>query len=252
MLRRLFVGTWLLGPACVLPAGGATGVELTWTAREANEVDGPEARRARTCEGAGLSRVAVRVVDTADAARDRVFAYGCEAGNMSPADRAIEAPEIFLDLRAGNYALTASGRADDDEPRAFAVAIAELEKHVVTAVDLELARPTQPLDLELTGACGDLVAALRYADPAADLFLADTDDPPAVYRDGLASDRGLRLGGQTQACAGLEGAHRVADVDPGRYRLDLVIDGRTCSRPVTVEDSPVKLTLDLENPACDG
>jgi len=181
-----------------------------------------------------------------------VFAYGCETGNTSPADRSIEAPEIFLDLRAGNYALTASGRAADDELRATAVAIAELEAHVVAAVDLELARPTQPLDLELTGACGELVASLRYADPAADLFLADPDDPPALYREALGSDRGLRLGGLAQACAGLEGAHRVADVDPGRYRLDLVIDGRPCARAVTVEDSPVKLTLDLENPACDG
>jgi hypothetical protein len=252
MLRRLLLGTWLLGPACVLPAGGATGVELTWTAREANEADGPDARQMRTCDGAGLSGVTVRVIDAGDPERDRLFAYACEAGNMSPAARAVETPEIFLDLRPGTYHLTASGRADDDELRATGAGLGEVESHAITVIDLELGRVPQPLDLALAGACGELVAALSYADPAADLFLDDDDPPPAVYRRGLRSDRGLRLGGQAQACAGLQGAHRVADVDPGRYRLDLVIDGRTCSRAVTIEDSPVQIALDLENPACDG
>ncbi|MCY0994153.1 hypothetical protein OV203_43895 [Nannocystis sp. ILAH1] len=252
MLRRLLLGTWLLGPACVLPAGGATGLELTWTAREANAVDGPEARRVRTCEGAGLSGVTVRVIDAGDPARDRVFAYACETGNMSPAARAVEAAEIFLDLRPGTYALTASGRAAEEVPLVAAAAVGEVESHAITAVDLELERAPQPLDLALTGACSDLVVALRYADPAADLFLAEADEPPALYRQNLSSDRGLRLGGQEQACAGLQGAHRVADVDPGRYRLDLEIDGRSCSQAVTIEDSPVLVALDLENPACDG
>ncbi|WAS90171.1 hypothetical protein [Nannocystis punicea] len=241
-----------MGPACVLPAGGATGVELTWTARETNEADGPDARRMRTCLGAGLSGVTVRVIDADEPERDRLFAYGCEAGNMSPAARAVETPEIFLDLRQGTYHLTASGRAADDELRATGAALGEVESHAITLVDLELGRAPQPLDLALTGACSELVVALRYADPAAALFLDEAEQPPAVYRQGLRSDRGLRLGGQAQACAGLQGAHRVADVDPGRYRLDLEIDGRSCSRAVTIEDSPVQIALDLENPACDG
>ncbi|MDC0718804.1 hypothetical protein [Nannocystis bainbridge] len=248
----MLLGTWLLGPACVLPAGGATGLELTWSAREVNAVDGPEARRARTCLGTGLSRVAVQVVDAADPARDRVFAYACEAGNISPAARTVETPEIFLDLRAGTYDLTASGRATDDAPLAIALAVGEVESHAITLVDLELQRPPQQLDLALTGACGDLTVALRYADPAADLFLAEGDEPPALYRQALASDRGLRLGGQSQPCTGLAGAHRVQGLDPGRYRLDLEIDGRTCSRALAIEDSPVQIALDLENPACDG
>jgi hypothetical protein len=239
-------------PACVLPSGGASGLEVTWTAREANAVDGDEARRLRTCAGAGLTRVGIRVIDADDPARERVFNYGCEAGNMSPTTRAVEAPEIFLDLRAGTYALTASGRAAEDGVRATATTVAEVEKHAIVAVDLELERAPQPLDLELSGACGELVAALHYADPAADLFIPDGDDPPSLYRQALASDRGLRLGGQAHACAGLEGLHRVPGVDPGRYRLDLLIDGHTCSRAVIVEDSPVQLALDLENPACDG
>lgn len=255
MLRArplLLLAACLPGFACVLPGGGATGVELTWTVREANDIDGPEARRLRACSGAELARVAVRVVDRDDPARDRVFTHPCAAGNPSPAVRAVEAPEIFLDLRAGSYDITASGRGADDQERARAVAVAEVETHAVAALDLELVRPLQPLDLAVTGTCGQLVAALRYADPVADLFLADPDDPPAAYRDALESDRGLRLGGQTQPCAGLAGSHRVAGVDPGRYRLDLEIDGRRCTIPVAVEDSPVALALDLENPACGG
>lgn len=257
MLRarsHLLLGTWLFGPSCVLPAGGASGVEVTWTAREANAVDGDEARRARTCRGAGLARVALEVVDTDTPARARVFHHGCEAGNPDPETRAVEPPEIFLDLRAGTYALTASGRgpAGDDEVRAAAVAVAEVEARALVAVDLELVRPPQPLDLVLSGACGELALGLHYADPAADLSLADAEAPPSLYRLGLASDRGLALGGQARACAGLEGRHRVPEVDPGRYRLDLVIDGRACSRSLIVEDSPVELALDLENPACDG
>lgn len=249
MLRprpHLLVAASLWAPACILPAGAATGVELTWTLREANDVDGPDARRLRTCHGADLPRMSVQVVDDADPARDRRFGYQCEAGNAAPEDRAVDPPEIFLDLRAGNYTFTASGRD------AEAVAAAEVHHHAITALDLELVRPPQTLDLELVGACIQLLATLRYADPVADLYLDAPDAPPVVYRHALASDRGLRLGGQAQPCAGLAGPHRVLAVDPGRYLLDLDIDGHRCSVPLTVEDSPVQRTLDLENPACDG
>jgi hypothetical protein len=137
-------------------------------------------------------------------------------------------------------------------PAGGAEAVVDVEAHAVAALDLELVRPPQPLDLEVSGTCGQLVAALRYADPVADLFLDDPDAPPATYRDALESDRGLRLGGHAQPCAGLAGSHRVVGVDPGRYLLDLDIDGRRCAVPVAVEDSPVALAVDLENPACDG
>jgi len=235
-----------VAPACVLPAGGATGVELTWTLLETNDVDGPDARRPRTCVGADLASVAVRVVDDADPARERVFNHACATGNPSPEARASEAPEIFLDLRAGKYTLTArAGDTTLDDQ-------VEVTPHALTTLDLELSRRPQTLHFELLGACNRLVAALRYADPGADLFLDDPDAPPDVYRLALASDRGLQLGGQSQACAGLAGPHQVAAVDPGRYLLDLDIDGRRCRLPLTVEDSPLMRTLDLENLACDG
>ncbi|HEY8378972.1 MAG TPA: hypothetical protein VIK91_20915, partial [Nannocystis sp.] len=246
------LGSCLLGQACVLPAGGATGVEITWTARETNDVDGPAARRLRTCAGVGLAEVAVRVVDRDDPARDRTFHHPCARGNLSPEARAVEPPEVFLDLRAGSYDISASGRDSESDERATAAAAVDVEPHVVAAVDLELAPPPQPLDLTLSGTCGQLTAALRYADPAADLFLDDPAAPPTVYREALASDRGLRLGGQPGPCAGLAGVHRVEGLDFGRYRLDLDIDGRRCTIAVTVEDSPVALAVDLENPACDG
>lgn len=238
--------------ACVLPYGGAAGVEVTWSLREANAVDGDEARRLRTCAGADLQRVALTVVDADDPSRARTFAHPCAAGNPPPATRATEPPEIFIDLRAGNYDLAATGLDAADAPNASAVAAVEVEAHAVTAVDLELARPLQPLELELTGACTTLSAALRYADPAADLLLADPEAPPPVYRERLRSDRDLRLGGaDDQPCAPLLGLHRLA-VDPGRYLLELTVDGRACALPLAVEDSPVRLALDLENPACGG
>ena len=256
MLRprpRLLVALAAL-PGCVLPAGGATGVEVTWSLREANTADGDDARRLRTCDGAGLDRVVLDVADVADPERRRQFPHGCTAGNPSPATRATEVPEIFLDLRAGEYALTATAEGPGAVPRAVAATAATVEQHAVLALDLELARPLQPVDLDLApGPCDRVTADLRYADPTADLFLDDPDAPPATYRAALVSDRGLRLGGQDQACATIPaGLHRVSAVDPGRYVLHLAIDGRTCAVPVVVEDSPVRLALDLEKPACGG
>lgn len=250
MLRTppgLLVGLALV--ACVLPTGGATGVEITWTLREANAVDGPDARRLRTCPGAGLERVELDVVDAAEPTRAATFTHPCAAGNPDPDTRATEPPEIFIDLRAGAYDLVATGLDRADAPRTSADAAAEVDAHAITAVELELARPLRPLELELTGACGTLTAAVRYADPAADLFLADPAAPPPVYREKLQTDRGLRLGGGSQPCAGLVGLHSVG-IDPGRYLLDLAVDGRSCLLPLAVEDSPVRLALDLEKPAC--
>jgi hypothetical protein len=239
-----------LALACVLPYGGATGVEVRWSLREVNAADGDDARRLRTCAGAGLSQVEVEVVDADDPGRAAAFAHACSAGNPPPAARATEPAEIFIDLRAGAYDVTATALAAGGT--VLAGAAIEVEAHAIATLDLELARPPRPLELELTGACTTLTAALRYADPAADLYLDDPDAPPAVYRQQLRSDRDLRLGGQTgQPCAGLVGLHRVV-VDPGRYLLELAVDGRACKIPLAVEDSPVRLALDLENPACGG
>lgn len=242
---------------CVLPAGGASGVEVTWSLREANAVDGDDTRRLRTCGGADLGRVVLDVTDTGDPERRRSFPHDCAAGNPSPAARATEVPEIFLDLRAGEYALTATAEGPAEAPRAVAAATATtatVAQHAILALDVELARPLQPLELDLLpGGCDRLTADLRYADPAADLYADDPDAPPTTYRAALESDRGLRLGGHEQACAAVQaGLHRVPDVDPGRYVLHLAVDDRTCAVPVVVEDSPVRLALDLEKPACGG
>lgn len=244
----------LASSGCVLPAGGASGVEVTWSLREGNAVDGDDARRLRTCAGAGVDRVIVAAGDTADTARQRTDEHACAAGNPPPTARATEVPEIFLDLRAGRYALAATAIDAGDRPRASATTVVAVEQHAILAVDISLGRPLQPLELTLAApTCDRLTAALRYADPAADLHLDDPDAPPAVYRAALASDRGLGLGGVEQPCAGVPGGlHRVADLDPGRYVLDLAVDGRTCELPVVVEDSPVQLALDLEKPACGG
>lgn len=238
-----------LALACVLPYGGATGVEVRWTVREQNGADGDDARRLRTCTGAGLADIDVGVIDTDDPGRAARFTYACSAGNPPPAARATEPAEIFIDLRAGAYDVGVTAPATGEA--VLGSAAIEVEGHALTALDLELALPPRTLELELTGACTTLTAALRYADPAADLYLDDPDAPPAVYREQLRSGD-LRLGGQAdQPCAGLVGLHRFV-IDPGRYLLDLAVDGRACKILVAVEDSPVRLTLDLENPACGG
>lgn len=257
MLRprpRLLALSALLGSACVLPSGGATGLEVTWSLRERNAVDGPAGQRLRTCAGVDVERVAVRLTDADDPERGALFTWPCARGNPSPEARAREAPEIFLDLHDGRYDLAASALAGDDTELAGRADSAEVAVHAVTALDLELARGTSALTLELAGACERLTLALRYADPAADLHPAAEADaePPSVYRAALVSDRGLRLGGQDQPCAGLGGSHHVPDLDPGRYLLDLTVDGRRCQVPLRVEDSPLDLALDLEKPACGG
>lgn len=252
MLRprpRLLALTALLGLACVLPSGGATGLEVTWSLRERNAVDGSDARRLRTCAGAGVDHVGLRLTDADDPARSALFTYPCPRGNPSPELRAREAPEIFLDLRGGRYDLAASALSETDAVLVGHDERAEVDLHAITAIDLELAREAQILTLELAGACERVALTLRYASPAADLH-----DPEgaSVYRDALVSDRGLRLGGQEQACPGLGGTHRVPDLDPGRYLLDLTADGRRCQIPLLVEDSPLDLAVDLEKPACGG
>lgn len=237
--------------ACVLPAGGAGGVEVLWSLRESNGVDGADARRLRTCAGADVDEVQLSLRDAADPSRATSQRLPCTAGNPPPEARASETPEIFLDLRAGRYELGADALGAAGQDLAAQDEVVDLGRRSVVLVDLELVRPTQPLTIELGGACERLALALRYADPERDLQ-PDGEPLPTLYRRALRSDRGLPLDGSEQPCLDPLGAHRVADLDPGSYLLDLRVDGRACQIPLDVGDSPAHLAVDLENPGCDG
>lgn len=237
--------------ACVLPAGGAGGVEVLWSLREQNGVDGDGARRLRTCAGAGVDEVHLALRDAADPARSSSQRFPCPAGNPPPEARARETPEIFLDLRAGRYELGVDALDGAGEALAAVDEVLDLGRHAVVLVDPELARPLQPLTIQLGGGCERIALALRYADPERDLH-PDGQPVPALYRQALRSDRGLPLDGSERPCPDPLGAHRVDDLDPGAYLLELRVDGRTCPIPLHVGDSPAHLAVDLENPGCDG
>lgn len=237
--------------ACVLPAGGAGGVEVLWSLREQNGADGEGARRLRTCTGAGVDEVLLALRDAADPTRATAERFPCPAGNPSPEARASETPEIFLDLRAGRYELRLDALDGAGQGLAAADEALDLGRRAVLLVEPELARPVQPLTIELVGECERLALALRYADPERDLH-PDGQPLPGLYRQALRSDRGLPLDGSERPCPDPLGKHRVDDLDPGAYLLDLRVDGRACPIRLDVGDSPAHLAVDLENPGCDG
>ena len=246
----------LLAPACVLPLDPLTGVEIAWTLREREASDGDAARRLRTCAGAGVDEVVLHVEDRGDPARARTLEFACPSGDQPPDELAVTAARIFLDLRPGDYTLrfTASG------PLGAAEDVHELtvEERGVGLLSPDLAPDLVPLALDLAlapAACAHLRLHLRLADPAAALHAdADADTPPpALYRAGLTSDRGLSLGGAAHPCADPEllGRHTFA-VDPGDYRLEIEVDEARCEVPLRVLPGRPPLALDLENPPCDG
>lgn len=259
--------------ACVLPTDPVTGLEVIWSLTEQEASDGDDARRPRTCAGARLERVSVRLRDEGDPERARTFAYACEVGYQTADEIATLPSPVFFDLRPGDYSLkaTANGPAG---PIVVETTLRVGEAGVARAT-LDLSPPLAPWTLALAGAdaCVDLQLALRYAEAADDLAdpggggppdagqgegseggegsAADADD--ALYRVALTSDRGLVLGGAPTACAeALAGAHAFL-VDPGRYDLEVVVDGRRCLLPLEITAaSPGVTLLDLAKLPCDG
>lgn len=243
-------------PGCVFPANLTSGVELSWVADE--RFGSEEDWRARTCVGAGVQSVVVRIEDRDDEDRSARFQFECEAGFQSPDEFVAQLSDLFLDLREGSYRL---------EVRALgpqAVPVYEESRDVkVREQRAKIVRITftpDPIDLELDlaglASCSTLNAALRYDDPAAQLADWSDDEPgaPLTYRAGLSSDRGLRLDDTEQACDDLAtGLHRVEGIDPGDYVLRLQgLEGGTCEIPVALTPGagPVRIELDLANPPC--
>lgn len=247
----------LAGAACVLPTDPVTGLEVIWSLEEQEASDGDEARRPRTCAGARLEQVRIQLVDEADPGRARTFAYACAVGYQTADEIATLPSPVFFDLRPGDYALTATALGPAG-PTAAAATIRVGEAGVARAT-LDLSPALVPWILGLTSAdaCASVELALKYAEAEEDLADGDTDAgadaADALYRGGLTSDRGLVASGAPIACADLAAGPHAFLVDPGRYDLEVVVDGRRCLLPLEITAAgPVETPLDLAKLPCDG
>jgi hypothetical protein len=260
---RACIGLALLGASCVLPNDPVTGVEFAWHLSELNDADGPEALRARTCEGQLLSSVELEITDVDDEARSRSFAFDCARGQF---DATSATPDVFVDLRPGTYDLTFIAVDDPADRGAEGPVTRVLSEDRELTVGSGLVFESwvvegPPLDFELrvTGSdsCSDFSLALAYSDPDSALIepleIPDEDPPPpALYRETLVSDLGLLVDGLGSACAELDpGPHRLEALDRGEYSLIVTVDGATCAIPVLLDGlADASLDLDLANLPC--
>lgn len=250
--------------SCVFPAYRVTGLELSWTFVETNDVDGEAAIRARTCVGASASQLELRIADEDDEERQHVFLYDCATGYQTDEEFQVTASDAFVSLNPGNYDLSLNAVDAGGTRILSAEANVTVEERVATVYrwDLEIVPVDWTLDLSGTEACTDLKLRLLYADPETSLAApADTAETntgtdtgansDVLYRQMLASDGGLNLGGESAACADMGGRHVFTGVDTGRYVLDIVLDGgESCRRPVTIWRPKALLALDLADLDC--
>jgi len=262
----IIVGTTLAAAttaSCVFPAYRVTGLELSWRFVETNDVDGEEAMRARTCVGASASQLEVDIADEDDEERQHVFLYDCNTGYQTAEEFQVTASDAFIGLNPGDYDISVKAVDSAGARILSAEASVTVEERVATVYrwDLEIAPVDWTLDLSGTEACTDLELRLLYADPETSLATpADaagtetgTDTGAGndvLYRQMLTSDGGLSLGGESTACAALGGTHVFTGVDTGDYVLEIVLDGESCRRPVTIWRPKPFLALDLADLTC--
>ncbi len=239
--------------ACALPQDRLTGLEIAWSMLE-REASG-EDLRLRTCAGALVRRVELTFEDLDDPERRSAFAYSCEFGYQTAEELESLTSNVFVDLRPGEYRLLTRAISDVDGSsfeleETFAVGERDLLK-----LDVDLSPPIVPWALDIAGAesCTVAAAALAYAEPTEDLVRLDGEvATTARYRDGLVGDGGLALDGAEVACDGPWAQGQGFSLDPGRYILNLQVDGRTCAIPIVIPFSGQRTTLDLAKLPCDG
>ncbi|MCA9636797.1 MAG: hypothetical protein KC420_12280 [Myxococcales bacterium] len=262
-LLRLIPGVFALGlAACALPSDPLSGLEVSWSATEREASDGDEGLRLRTCAGARIRRVELELRDLDDEGRHEVFSYPCELGYQTADEVATLPSSVFFDLRAGTYEVVARAISEvDGEAIAGPSIEVTVSDHGVERIALEVAPPLVPWRLEITGqdACASASASLRYAEPATDLVGAEEGDAgDARYRDGLVGDQGLALDGAPAACDGPWASAQRFELDPGRYLLEVEVDGRRCTLPLELgpladaSAGAATTTLDLAKLPCDG
>jgi hypothetical protein len=227
--------TLLGAAACVFPADSPTGIEFSWAFLERDASDGDEARRIMTCKGPGVETVAVSVVDVDEPQRFGTFRFPCEDGFQTSDELARRASDAFLELDGGEYDVVLTSEHPGAHPETLAVRTVDVLARAVTLELWELSLEPIAWTVELTNttSCTELSLGLYYADPQGALGEAPLDDDgepiPVLYRERLASDRGLGVGDVVTACAELEGDHRFVGVDRGTYRLEVEVDGTRCA-----------------------
>jgi hypothetical protein len=248
----------LVAAACVYPGQEPTGLELSWRFVEDNLADGEEALRVRTCEGAEVSRVDVKIVDLDDEERAETFEFDCAIGYQTVEQFQTSASDAYIRLDSGDYSLALTAVAPDGATELLAQSEVDVSGRQITVEPQVLRRATFDWTIELvsTDACAELSLAVFHDDPAAALadFDEDAEDPTATrYRAGLATDRGIAVSGEPVACsAELAGTHLVADVDPGTYRLDVEVDGTACAIRLDLDAAHSTTTVDLAALPCNG
>lgn len=254
----------LLASACVYPAQDPTGVELSWRFIELNENDlDPDDEQdftpIRTCLGAMIDTVTITLVDTDDPTRAGTFTYNCDDGFQTPDEAQTEASDAFLELRPGGYEMVVSKTDTTGREEVGVTRELDVLSRTLTIEALDLARPLTQWRVQLNGAmdCGEVQFRLRYADPEGQLGEPPLNDDGEVqatlYRENLASDRGLSLGGAPYACApGADGRHTFMDVDIGNYTLEVIRDGQICALGVLIDYESPEFPIDLANLPCEG
>lgn len=248
----------MLAIGCVYPADDPTGLEMSWRFVEANLVDGEEGQRVRTCEGVGVQTLLIQVEDQDDPTRRGSFRFDCEAGYQTQTEFQTEASDVFIPLRPGDYAVSVTAVDTEGGNELLSMREVDVLARGLTVEVFELVREPVTWTLSLSGlnACNGLSLALYYADPAVALADPPENDEgevePTLYREGLQTDRALSLAGAGTACSpDLAGEHAVEMVDPGRYRLEALVDGRVCALSVTLGESS-SMSIDLSNLPCEG
>ncbi len=211
--------------------------------------------RLRTCAGALVRRVELTLEDLDDPERATTLTYACELGYRTAAELESLTSNIFVDLRPGEYRLLTRALSDVDGgsfelEETFAVGERDLLE-----VDVDLSPPLAPWTLDIAGAesCTVAAATLTYAEPTEDLVRPDGEvATTARYREAPLGDGGLVMDGAEVACDGPWAQGQGFTLDPGRYILNLQVDGRTCAIPIVIPFSGQTTTLDLAKLPCDG
>ncbi len=249
--------------ACVLPADEPTGLEFSWRFVESNTMDGEENQRLRSCDGGQINEVVFSITDTADASRSESFRYDCGTGYQTTAEFATESSDAFVELRSKKYEVlvdvvgeTPAGIVNTRRVRTMEIDVLE---RTITLQDFDFG--LEPVELQLslqqTDLCEEIGLSLRYANVEADLREPPLNDDgtvvaPLLYREALRSDSGLSLSGEPSPCPELSAVHTFAEVDPGRYLLDVAVDATVCTIDLEVGPGTEAHVIDLANLPCEG
>jgi hypothetical protein len=230
----------LLASACVFPTDEPTGIEFSWQFLEVNEADGEDARRTLTCDGVAAEQVAAHVADVDSPERRGTFRFDCAQGFQTASDAALEASDAFVQLHPGDYDVTLAIETPGGADELLGARTVDVLSRAATVELWELQRAPVTWTLSIAGAdaCQQMSLALYYDAPSQALAeppLDEEGEPTAVlYREMLASDRGLGLAAMSMACADAAGEHVVADMDRGDFRLEVTVDGVTCPFAFTI------------------